>query len=111
MAIRALFKQEFDRFSAAQSELEDLTSRAVEWFADDTGSVLGAIAHHVSDLNWSLVVLCRNHHANFRAIYLDFGFWNADDARCVLFEKMESALAGGDLPPSAGNHQDQIHSS
>src|SRR5687768_13931429 len=93
MAIRALFRQEFDRFSASQSVLDDLTSKAVEWFADDTGAVLGAIAHHVSDLNWSFVVLGRNHHADFRAIYLDFGFWNADDARGVLFKKMESALA------------------
>jgi hypothetical protein len=89
MAIRALSRQEFERFASAQSALEDLTAKAVEWFADDSGLILGAIAHHRSDLNWSFVVLSRDCHASFRAKYLDFGFWNADEARRQLFLKMD----------------------
>jgi hypothetical protein len=93
VAIRALFRQEFDRFSSAQSALDDLTSRAAEWFADDSGAVLGAIAHYETDLNWSYVVLGRDHHGRFRPRCLDFGFWNCDDARRQLVAKMETALA------------------
>jgi hypothetical protein len=93
MIIRALFRQEFDRIVSKQSILKDFTTRAVEWFADDSGDFIGAIAHQESDLNWSIVILVRKPHANFRAHYLDFGFWNCDDARQQLFDTMEMAIA------------------
>jgi hypothetical protein len=105
MPIRALFRQEFDRVASSQGTLADLTSKAVEWFADDSGTVLGAIAHHQSDLNWSLVVLGLDDQGRFRALYLDFGFWNCDEARQLLFAKMQTAVATGrpvaGPPPSA----------
>jgi hypothetical protein len=46
MTIRALSRQEFDRIGSAQGTLRGLTRKAVEWFADDTGEVLDAIADH-----------------------------------------------------------------
>jgi hypothetical protein len=95
MAVRALFRQEFDRFASAQSAaLADLTHRAVEWFAEDAGVIFGAIAHHESDLNWSFIVLGRNDQDQFHTLYLDFGFWNCDEARRMLLAKMESLADG-----------------
>jgi hypothetical protein len=93
MTIRALCRQEFDRFSSAQATLADFTSKAVEWFADDTGLVLGAVAHHESDLNWSYVVLSRDTKGQFRSRHLQFGVWNVDEARRLLLARMETTLA------------------
>jgi hypothetical protein len=107
MAIRALSRQEFDRFRSAQRTLASLTRKAVEWFADDTGDVIGAIAdHHGSDLNWSFVALGRHLDGNFRVFALDFGFPSADDARRLLFAKMETAL-GTDEALAASSSRSQ----
>ena len=96
MAIRALSRQEFDRFISAQPTLSDFTSRAVEWFADDSGLVVGAVSHHASELNWSYVVLSRDANHPFRPCYLQFGAWNIDDARRLLLVRMEMALPSRD---------------
>ena len=69
MAIRALCLQDFDRFNSARARVARQTDQAVEWFADDTDTVLGAIAYHHLTLDWSLVVLRRNREGTFRAIH------------------------------------------
>jgi hypothetical protein len=93
MAIRALSLQEFARFNAARATVARHTDKAVEWFADDTDAVLGAIAFDQFDLEWSLVVLGRDYNGDFRALDRDGGLRVLDEARRVLVEKM--ALAFG----------------
>jgi hypothetical protein len=112
MAIRALSRQEFDRFTSAQPSVAGFTSEAVEWLADDTGLVLGAVAHHKSDLNWAFVVLSRDRQGQFRPLYLQFGAWNIDEAHGLLLASMEAALATGELelapPPHKGERNTPI---
>jgi hypothetical protein len=59
MTIRGLSLQECGRFNSARATVARYTNRAVEWFADDTGAVPGAIAYHHGDLDWSLVVVAQ----------------------------------------------------
>jgi hypothetical protein len=91
MAIRALSLREFDRFNAARARVARHTDQAVEWFADDTGSVLGALAYHHLALDWSLVVLKQNDDGTFRAIERAAGLRVLDDARRLLVDKMAAA--------------------
>jgi hypothetical protein len=91
MAIRALSLKEFDRFNAARARVARHTDQAVEWFADDTSTVLGAIAYHHLALDWSLVVLKRNSDGTFRAVERAAGLHVLDDARRLLVEKMAAA--------------------
>jgi hypothetical protein len=92
MAVRALSLWEFDRFNAVRATLARHTDHAVEWFAEDTGAVLGAIAYHPSDLAWSLVVMERLHDDQFHVCDRAAGLPALDDARRLLSEKMASAL-------------------
>ena len=96
MAIRALSIREFDRFNATRATVARHADKAVEWFADDTDAVLGAIAYHQSDLDWSFVVLGRDHLGTFRALDRAAGLQVLDDARRLVVEKMAMALATGD---------------
>jgi hypothetical protein len=96
MAIRALCLQEFDRLNSARARVARHTDQAVEWFADDTGAVLGAIAYHHLDLDWSLVVLRREGDGTFSAVERAAGLKVLDDARRTLIEKMETACAAAD---------------
>ena len=94
MAIRALSPRECDRFNSTRATVARYTDdKAVEWFADDTGAVLGAIAYHHADLEWSSVVLGRDNHGGFRALNRDAGLRVLDDARRLVVEKMTIALA------------------
>jgi hypothetical protein len=104
MTIRALSREEFDKFGSAQLTLRGLTRKAVEWFADDVGNLLGAVADHRPALDWSFVALGRDQSGKFRVIALDFGYQDQDVARGVLFATMETASAPGNMfePPPAG---------
>jgi hypothetical protein len=92
MTIRALSLQEFARLNAARARVARHTAQAVEWFADDAETVLGAIAYHHLDLDWSLVVLRRDDHGTFQAVYRAAGLPVLDEARRLLVEQMETAL-------------------
>jgi hypothetical protein len=91
MAVRVLTIQEFDRFRSGRSRLARLTDQAVEWFADDAGAVLGAIAYHRFQLDWSFIVLARDSVGKFRAIARDTGLPDLGEARRLLVEKMATA--------------------
>jgi hypothetical protein len=96
MAIRALSLQECDRFNSARAAVARHTDKAVEWFADDANVVLGAIAYHHFDLEWSFVVVGRDDHGQYRALDRDAGLRDLDHARRCLVEKMAIALVTGD---------------
>jgi hypothetical protein len=91
-AIRALTRQQFDRFISAQPMLADFLSRSVEWFIDDGGVILGAVTHHDSELKWSYVVLTRDPSGTFRPCHLELGVWNVDEARSLLLSTIETRL-------------------
>jgi hypothetical protein len=101
MAICALSPREVDRFNSARAIMAGHTNRAVEWFADDTGAVLGGIAFDQDDLEWSLVVLWRDHQGRFHAVARDTGLPVLDDARRLVIEKMTMALATDDQVSAA----------
>jgi hypothetical protein len=96
MTIRALSRQEFDRFAATQPTVSDFTADAVEWFADDTGLVLGAVTYRKADHPWSFVVLARDTHGQFAPLNLQFGAWNAAEARRLVIARMETAVLNAD---------------
>jgi hypothetical protein len=100
VAIRALTIQEFDRYRSARATLARVTDQAVEWFADDAGVVLGAIAYHRFQLDWSFIVLGRDHGGGFRAIARETGLRDLGEARRLLVEKMATAKTIRDhVPP------------
>jgi hypothetical protein len=93
MAIRTLSLQEFDRFRSARTTMaRRLTERAVEWFAHDTGSVLGALTYDERDLDWSFVILGRNTDGKFCAVDRHIGVEALEDARRLLVETMALAV-------------------
>jgi hypothetical protein len=100
MAIRELSLQEFDRFRSARSMLARLTDKTVEWFADDTGRVLGVISYHRFHSAWSFVVLGRD-KGSFCAITSDTGLRDLDEARRRLLENMALALPPPDSDVSS----------
>jgi hypothetical protein len=105
MAIRAVSRQEFDRFGATRVTINGVTHKAIEWFADDTGVVIGAIAYDESALGWAFVILARDIYGNFRAFNLETGLGDLDDTRRRVRQKIAMAVASSTnvcpLPPAA----------
>ena len=98
MAIRALSRQELARFCSARPTLSLLTDKAGEWFADDAGVVLGAIAYHQFDFDWSCLVLRLDGEGKVVVRHRAAGFRDHDDAWRLLLEKMASAVATATKP-------------
>ena len=95
MAIHALSKEEFDRFDSPPVPLAHLSSKDVEWFADHDGTVIGVISRGTSDRDWSVTVFRRDTHGTVQACEREGGLQHPDDARRLLFTRMETALATG----------------
>src|SRR5258708_6043775 len=95
MVIRTLSRQEFNWFGSARSALARLTGTPVEWFADDTGSVFGAIVRDRSAPDWSFVILVGDINGQFRALHFDTGLRNVEDARRLVPARMEAVLNSG----------------
>lgn len=97
MPIRAVSRQEFDRFQPTRLPVADFPIEEVEWFADDDGIVIGVITRFSSDeSDWSIAVLGRDtKRGTFRAFDADANFGKLDSARVILLSKMEMALATG----------------
>jgi hypothetical protein len=90
--IRALSRQELDRFASIRVTLNGRRYTAVDWFVDDTGLILGAIVYHGSTLDWSFVILTRSIYGDFRAFDRHTGLRSLEEARRRLFSRMETAL-------------------
>jgi hypothetical protein len=99
MAIRALTIQEFDQIRSARSALARATNDAVEWFADDTGLVIGAIAYHQVLLDWSFIVFERDNRGGFRSVACEVALRDLGEARRLLVENMARVKSTlGDVP-------------
>jgi hypothetical protein len=105
MAIRALSRHEFYRLRSVRTTMAHrLTDRAIEWFIDDTQTVLGAIAYDERDLDWSIAILGRDTHGQLRALDAHKGIDDLEHARQRLVKRMAVVVAvvdGGSLPPAA----------
>jgi hypothetical protein len=104
MAIHALSKEEFDGFKAPPVPVAHFTSREVEWFADHDSTVIGVITRGTSDRDWSVTVFRRDTHGTIRTCEREAGLQHPDDARRLLFARMEpdsnsSLRSGSPLMP------------
>jgi hypothetical protein len=71
MAINSISREEFDAYQPARTPNIEALVEEVEWFADDRGVIIGALARDRTDNDWSFVVLGRDERGAFRAIEFD----------------------------------------
>ena len=96
MGIRPVSRIEFDGYGPARAPESETVFDETEWFADDTGVVIGLIALYKSDRDWFIGVLGRDEQGVFRAIDVESCIENIDDARVQLIKKMEQTLSTGE---------------
>jgi hypothetical protein len=106
MMIRAVSRQEFDRFDVARVRSGDVTRREVEWFVDETQRLLAVITQHGPDeaLQWFITIFERGPGGRFRVCDLAAGLRDADAARELLFVSMQRrrmVTSHGACPPAA----------
>jgi hypothetical protein len=105
MGVRSISLQEFDSLHSARAVARSHTETIVEWFSDHTGTVLGVIACHSLDFDWSVLVLVRDHSGEFRRVRRYSGIDTLNDARHLLIDRMGIVLANG----SAGDATVEPH--
>jgi hypothetical protein len=96
MGIRPVSRIEFDQYGPARAPESETIFDETEWFADDSGVVIGVIALYKSDHDWFIGVLGRDERGIFRAIDVESCIGNIDEARVQLIKKMEEAVSTGE---------------
>ncbi len=87
---RKISRAEFDNLFPSRPLLEAYTGDLVEWFANQTNSILGAIDHERSG-TWSYVVLKKNDDGQLRVVEINENMVSRSAAETELFQKMAAA--------------------
>jgi hypothetical protein len=95
MGSHALSRQQFETFGATRVTRNGPVRQIVEWFADQSGVLLGTIADEEAALEWSFIILERDINGKFHIVHCEARCPSLDQARRVLFDKMETVLAAG----------------
>jgi hypothetical protein len=87
---RKISRSEFDQLFPNRPLLEAYTGELVEWFANETNSVLGAIDHERSG-TWSYVVMKKERDGQLRVVDINENMVSRSTAESELFQKMAAA--------------------
>ncbi len=88
MAIRSISRWEFDGLLRWRRILESFTGWHVEWFANDTGNIIGVVYEGRGEADWSHVMLERDDRGTFRVCAQQIGVASLEDAREQLIHIM-----------------------
>jgi len=87
---RKISRSEFDQLFPNRPLLEAYTGELVEWFANQTNSILGAIDHEQSG-TLSYVVMKKNDDGQLRVVEINENMVSRSAAETELFQKMAAA--------------------
>jgi len=65
MSIRTILRSEFDRLLPHDPILEDYMLEQVEWFSNQSGTLLGAIAKGENHAGWNYAIFKQDRHGDF----------------------------------------------
>jgi len=91
MVIKDIGRVEFIRRLSLQSDLEHFVGKEVEWFANETGNIIGTIALGDKSRGWNYVILRRNRIGKFRVSNVVCDFYNHAAAKVDFMIAMEGA--------------------
>ena len=93
MSARSISRDEFVRCLGLHDDLERFVGKEIEWFADDTGNVIGTIA--LAGRGWSCVILKRDKTGGFRVCTVRGSLYSVDAARADVLSEMKVAERTG----------------
>lgn len=91
MHARRISRHEFEKLCPHRPSLEKFTGELVEWFADESNSILGAIDHERRGDTWSYAVLRMSDQGVLRVLEMNKTMKSRSAAERELFRKMEAA--------------------
>lgn len=84
VAVGAISKQDFTKSCPFRLEDSNPIGEEQGWYADETGSFVGAVFLDKSDQDWGFVVLGRDQYFDFRCIEVESSIATRDQARIEL---------------------------
>ena len=99
MAIRPITQKEFDRLQPNRKPMDRLVVEQQEWFANETGSLLGTVYFDAADNCWGCAMLGRDEQGEFRTMQMDGRLPSAKDASATLRTQMAKSDAANGKDP------------
>ena len=95
MGINRISKVDFDKYGPSRGPNTSMTSDEQDWYATDTGNVIGLIARDKVDNDWLWVGFGKDQNGKFRAIKVEISIDNQQDATSQLIDYMDSVEKSG----------------
>lgn len=95
MPIRPISREQFDALQPAIKPVTRLRVEEREWFADEAGSIIGAITFDPTEEDWGWVILGRNEPGEFRLTQMATRLPSHPEARTQLRDAMSQFSATG----------------
>ena len=84
MAIRPITKDQFDSLQKTSKPMARLRVDEEEWFANGTGTLLGAVFFDPTEECWGWVMLTREDQRDFRVLQMDGNLPDVAESRTKL---------------------------
>lgn len=88
MAIGPITKKQFESLQPGYKPMSRLVVEEREWFADQSGSVIGTVTFDPAEKDWGWVILAREDQGEFRVVQMGARLAKHDEARKQLRETM-----------------------
>jgi hypothetical protein len=99
MAIRPINQKEFERLQPTRKPMDRLVLEQLEWFANETGTLLGTVFFDPAENCWGWAMLDRDEQGEFRTVRMDGRLPSAKDAGTALRTHMVKADGNGGKDP------------
>lgn len=90
MAIRSITRGEFQLLMPSHELLRCVVGEQVDWYVDESETVIGTVAAGKTDGNWVYVVLGRERTGMFRAVAMNRTMESREEAGAELLQAMSA---------------------
>jgi hypothetical protein len=90
LVIKSISRWEFDQFLPSRFHLENVYGEQAAWWADKSGSIIGAVAGGGGERGWHCIMLGRKADGNYQVRNVQSGFESQQAASEQLIHAMET---------------------
>ena len=95
VVIKSISQKEMDQFLPHRFNIDRFIGVEAEWFSDEVGNIIGAIAEGTANMHWGYAILRRDDGRKYQFWDLETGIESCDAARIQIVHAMKATRKSG----------------